>query len=328
MKRELLDILRCPQCGATFDLLGPQFRGNEIETGSLACSGTERHLYPITDSIPRFVPAENYAANFGFQWNRFRETQLDSYSGTHISRDRFFISTGWEPKQLAGKRVLDAGCGAGRFAEIALASGATVVALDYSTAVDACWLNNREKGTIHCVQGDIYHLPFASGSFDYVYCLGVLQHTPDVEKAFLALVAAPRAGGKLAVDVYPRSWQSIISGKDLLRPLTKRMDRMRLFSLVEKLLVPLLLPVSFLVGRIPLIGRKVRRLLPVSNYQGVFPLSPAQLREWAVLDTYDMLAPTYDNPQTPATLREWLSKARLRDVEVKDVGHLVGRGTK
>lgn len=328
MKRELLDILRCPQCGGKFDLRAPQFGADEIESGSLACSGTECHAFPITGSIPRFVPAENYAANFGFQWNRFRQTQLDSYSGTHISRDRFFASTGWDPKQMAGKRVLDAGCGAGRFAEIALASGANVVALDYSTAVDACWLNNREKGTIHCVQGDIYHLPFAPGSFDYVYCLGVLQHTPDVKKAFLALVAAPRNGGKLAVDVYPRSWQSIVSGKDLLRPITKRMDRMRLFSVVEKLLVPLLLPVSLLVGRAPLIGRKIRRLIPVSNYQGVFPLNPNQLREWAVLDTYDMLAPTYDNPQTPATLREWLTKARLKDIEVEDVGHLVGRGTK
>lgn len=328
MKQEFLELLRCPQCGGRFELTSPRLDGNEIESGILECDGVTRHTFPIARAIPRFAPPENYANNFGFQWNKFKETQLDSHSGTSISRDRFFHSTRWTPSDLKGKRVLDAGCGAGRFTEIALGCGAEVIALDYSSAVDACWLNNRTKGRLHCVQGDIYHLPFAPAAFDYVYCLGVLQHTPDVEAAFLSLVRAVARGGRIAVDVYQRTWLNVLSGRELLRPITKRMDRMRLFNLVEKFLVPLLLPVSVLIGRTPVIGRKLRRLVPVSNYDGVFPLSPAQLREWAILDTYDMLAPQYDNPQTRTTLTEWFERAGLRDVEVFNAGHLAGRGTK
>ena len=327
MKHELLEILRCPECGARFDLVAST-TDDEILAGSLECSGQVPHSFPIVDAIPRFVPSKNYATNFGFQWNKFRQTQLDSHSGTSITRDRFFVSTGWDPTEMRGKRVLDVGCGAGRFAEIALGTGAEVVALDYSSAVDACWLNNRDKGRLRCVQGDIYHLPFAPESFDYVYCLGVLQHTPDVERAFHSLIAPLKRNGRIAVDVYPHRRLNMFSGKDLVRPFTKRMDPMRLFSLVEKTLVPLLLPISIAVGRTPVIGRKIRRLVPVSNYDGVFPLSGEQLREWAVLDTFDMLAPAYDNPQSAATIQQWFTAAGLRDIEVFDAGHLVGRAKK
>ena len=44
--------------------------------------------FPIVNNIPRFVSTENYANAFGRQWNKFRKTQLDSHTGTTISRDR------------------------------------------------------------------------------------------------------------------------------------------------------------------------------------------------------------------------------------------------
>lgn len=328
MKLDLLSILRCPQCGEQLRLASNVGAESDVVEGTLECVGPNHHQYPIRNSIPRFVPPDNYATNFGFQWNKFRLTQLDSYSGTTITRDRFFASTGWDPAEMKGKRVLDVGCGAGRFAEIALQTGAEVVALDYSSAVDACWQNNREKGSLQCVQGDIYHLPFAKGSFDFVYCLGVLQHTPDVDAAFVALTSQTKPGGALAIDVYPRMWQNLASAKDWIRPITKRMDRMKLFRLVENYLVPILLPVSFALGRVPVIGRKLRHLIPVSNYDGTFPLKRDQLREWAILDTYDMLAPTYDQPQTAKTVRDWFQTSGFTEVEVFRAGHLVGRGRK
>jgi SAM-dependent methyltransferase len=328
MKRELLQILRCPQCYEQLRFSPADPSVSDVRDGRLECAGPKRHQYAIQNSIPRFVPPQNYATNFGFQWNKFRLTQLDSHSGTTITRDRFFASTGWKPDEMSGRRVLDVGCGAGRFAEIALETGAEVVALDYSSAVDACWENNREKGVLHCVQGDIYKLPFVSGSFDLVYCLGVLQHTPDVDAAFAALTGQLKPGGALAVDVYPKLWQNLASAKDWIRPLTRRMDRMNLFRMVENYLVPILLPVSVALGRVPLIGRKLRRLIPVSNYDGILPLTPEQLREWAVLDTYDMLAPMYDRPQTARTVREWFEGSGFKNVEVFRAGHLVGRGRK
>ena len=137
MKPTLLKILICPKCGGTFRIRNEKLRDKEVESGQLACRKCQQ-IYPIINSVPRFVPEENYASNFGYQWNIFRKTQLDSHSELSISRDRFLRFSGWAPESLKGKRVLDVGCGSGRFTEIALSCAANVVAVDYSTAVNAC----------------------------------------------------------------------------------------------------------------------------------------------------------------------------------------------
>src|SRR5438445_4709008 len=170
MKRSLLEIVRCPSCLAELQLSAAAETAGEIDSGALACARCGRE-YEIAGQIPRFVSRDNYASNFGFQWNEFRRTQLDSHTGLPISRRRFLAQTRWDEARLAGKLVLDAGCGAGRFAEVALALGATVVAIDYSTAVDAAWRNLAPHPRLHVVQADIYVLPFAPATFDFVYSL-------------------------------------------------------------------------------------------------------------------------------------------------------------
>src|SRR6516162_4216431 len=135
MRVEILELLRCPQCAGRLTLQDAHTLDGRVESGSLLCAGGE-HRYPIRNFIPRFVSGSNYADNFGFQWNKFRQTQLDSYSGHPISAERFWKSSAWKQEELGGQWVLDCGCGAGRFAEVALNAGAKVVALDYSSAVD------------------------------------------------------------------------------------------------------------------------------------------------------------------------------------------------
>jgi hypothetical protein len=92
--------------------------------------------------------------------------------------------------------------------------------------------------------------------------------------------------------------------------------------------VTLLLPISLLLGRLPLVGRKLRFAIPVANYDGIYPLNRAQLKEWAVLDTFDMLSPAHDHPQGDRTLRAWLTRAGLREIQIIRPGHLVGRGVR
>ena len=116
MKTELLELLRCPTTGQRLTLEADGNNSKLIDAGWMV-SEDGQHRYPIRNSIPRFVPQANYADNFGMQWNYFRETQLDSHSGLSISADRFWLATGWLPADLKDQWVLDAGCGAGRFAE-------------------------------------------------------------------------------------------------------------------------------------------------------------------------------------------------------------------
>jgi 2-polyprenyl-3-methyl-5-hydroxy-6-metoxy-1,4-benzoquinol methylase len=331
MKTELLSLLRCPRTGQRLELL--TFEGAALPAGATdiragwLVSEDGKHRYAVKEGIPRFVPESNYADNFGMQWNKFSNTQLDSHSGHSISADRFWQATGWTPADLEGQWVLDVGCGAGRFAEVALAAGARVVALDYSSAVNACEANLRRHPHLHVVQGDIYSLPFAKGMFKHVYSLGVLQHTPDVAKAFFSLPPMISQGGSLCVDFYRKSWKSALLPKYWLRPLTKRIPKDRLFAALERI-VPALLPISVALGKVPRIGHQLKRVVPVANYVGSLPLSDVQQREWSLLDTFDWLSPAYDNPQTPETVRSWLEAAGLTRVEVLQAGHLVGRGKK
>lgn len=324
MDPQLTHILRCPETGKLLKLEVTEERGREIYSGVLVSEGNSNH-YPIREFIPRFVPADNYADNFGMQWNLFRKTQLDSHSGHPISANRFWLATGWKPEDLKEKWVLDVGCGAGRFAEIALGAGAKVVALDYSNAVEACHQNLGGHPNLHVIQGDIYNLPLKKNFFSFVYCLGVLQHTPDVPEAFKALPPMLTGEGRLAVDVYQKSLLRLMLPKYWLRPLTKRLSKQLLFGILQRS-APALLGLSNSLGKIPFIGSILKRLVPVANYTGIYPLTSEQLREWALLDTFDWLSPEYDQPQTAVALRQWFSDAGLADIGIAKAGHLVGRG--
>lgn len=326
MKVELLNILRCPYTGSELKLKKTREARGEVQAGLLTSADGARQ-YPIAGGIPRFVPVDNYAGSFGFQWNRFRKTQLDSHTGVPVSRKRFFDSTEWSPEEISGKLVLEVGCGAGRFTEVALSTGATVVSVDYSSAVESCWENHQASRNLHVVQGDIYKLPFSPGSFDYVFCLGVLQHTPDVKGAFMALCKQLNENGRLSVDLYRKRLRSLFFAKYWLRPFTKRIDNRRLLRLVERW-VPRLWPISLAVGRIPVLGRKLRHVIPVANYERIHPLSRPQLLEWAILDTFDMLSPAHDHPQSAKTLRSWFEEAGLERVKVFHPAHLVGNGAR
>lgn len=329
MKISLISRLRCPSTGQLLhieDSLGAPLSASadELSDGWLV-SEDGKHHYPLRGGIPRFVPTSNYADNFGMQWNKFSRTQLDSHSGHPITSERFWSATGWKPSDLKDRWVLDVGCGSGRFAEVALCSGAHVVALDYSSAVDAASANLRDHDRLYVVQGDIYALPFALASFDFVYSLGVLQHTPDVERAFKALPKMVKPGGALVVDFYRKSWRSALLPKYWLRPITKQVPKNTLFGILERI-VPVMLLISNLLAALPVVGRLLRRVIPVANYTGILPLSNQQIREWALLDTFDWLSPAYDNPQTPRTVGRWLQAAGLKETEVLHAGHLVGRG--
>src|SRR5438552_904345 len=93
--------------------------------------------FPVVKGSPRFVSEDNYANAFGLQWNTYSKTQLDSHNGTSISRDRLVRCLGVPLESLKNKNVLEAGCGAGRFTELIVGTGANVHSIDLSNAVEA-----------------------------------------------------------------------------------------------------------------------------------------------------------------------------------------------
>lgn len=303
MTDEQVRLLRCLRCrdGAL-----------RIENGAgrLTCTSCAAQ-YPIVNGVARFVQREHYAGSFGLQWNVHRKTQLDSYTGLPLSRNRLFQVSGW-PEDLQGQTILEAGSGAGRFTEVLVSTGAQVLSFDLSTAVDANYANNGGKPNLFIFQADMSDIPVRPLSVDKVICLGVLQHTPDPAAAFQRLTMHVRPGGELVVDVYAARLRSLVSWKYALRPLTKRADKQRLHRIIA-MVTPPLVPLSAWLYRIA--GRAGSRLLPIVQYDHL-GLSAALNREWAVLDTFDMYAPAHDHPQRLNTVRRWYEEAGFVDVTV------------
>jgi SAM-dependent methyltransferase len=309
----LLNVLACPQCGENLTCSAEDTDvSGEVLKGELHCAGG--HTYLIEAGIPRFVAPDNYAASFGYQWNRFKMEQIDSVNGTNLSTERFLSETGWSRELLAGKWILDVGCGAGRFLDVASTLGAEVVGLDISNAVDAARANLAGRQNVHLVQASIYEPPFRPGTFDGVYCIGVVQHTPDPQRAMTTLPQFLSPGGRIAITAYERKPWTLLYPKYWLRPLTKRVDKQRLLAGIKGLM-PVLFPVTDVLFRIPLLGRCFKFAIPVANYVDQPALTRQQRYDWAVLDTFDMLSPEYDLPRTQQEIEEALAGARV--VELK-----------
>lgn len=149
MQLRHLPLLVCPRTLRPLTLLDAEYVGERIKSGKLIEPETGQE-YPILNFIPRFVAAENYANSFGFQWNLFKKTQPDFFSGHKLSSERFAKQTRWGD-QLSGELLLEAGSGSGRFTTPALDTGATVVSFDYSNAVDANYeLNGAAPESAAC----------------------------------------------------------------------------------------------------------------------------------------------------------------------------------
>lgn len=309
MKDFLLQHLVCPDDQQPL-LLKHEQRDDkgEILEGKLVCEKCGQS-YPIHNSIPRFVPKEHYANSFGFQWNRFAKTQLDSHSGLPISKDRFFQVTKWPKKFEKESLCLEIGCGSGRFSEIALSTGCQLISVDASTAVDANLKNHPNADNLHLVQADLRRFPFRRAYFDRVICLGVIQHTPDPEESFFHIAKMPKKdGGELTFDIYSKTASTWMWTKYWLLPFTSKLPPEKLLKFLEKIL-PFLLRTHDVVRLIPFFGRFLAyRLVPVATYKYSYNLSREQHFEWSLLDTFDMLSPAHDHPKSLNEIRQWLDR--------------------
>lgn len=303
--------LRCPQHQL------PLTRNLSLRPEVLECP---RHCsFRVLGGIPRLVPAGHYAASFALQWKRFQRTQLDSFTGHPISAARLTRCLGGDLAAVRGKLVLEAGCGAGRFTEILLLSGATVVSCDLSEAVEANYGNHGDRPDLLVVQADILALPFVPESFDFVVCLGVIQHTPCPEGTIGALARFVRPGGELILDHYSdrhyfprvnRLFRSLLLGM----PAAWRLP-------VSSAVVHGLWPVHRLAARFPVLSF-LTGLSPVYDYTTALPfLSPRQLKEFALLDTHDAHTDRFKHRRSPEQIEGCLRSLGLEAITVSRGGN-------
>lgn len=310
MKEELCNWLRCPECKSGFHLKKTLEERGKIKEGSLYCH--QGHQFPIRGYIPRFVLSNGYAGSFGFEWKRHTKTQLDSTHGRGVSERMFQGRVDFPLSSLKGQRVLDVGCGMGRYAEVAARHGAEVVGIDVTEAVEVAFENIGERENVHLVQADLFHLPFEREIFDFIYSYGVLHHTPDASKAFQELPPFLKKGGELSIFVYSNYNKAIVISSNFWRTFTTRLPRPLLYSICAAS-VPL-----YYVYRLPLLGPFLK---------GLFVISMEQDWRWRLLDTFDWYSPRYQSKHSHAEVFRWFEKAGLQEIQIFD-GEVTMMGTK
>jgi len=265
--------LACPDCSGSERGLELTAGDGWIEQGELRCSGPGScgRRFPIEAGVPRLfagiakgangprVDARTQAA-FGFEWLRYPVTTAEEDQVTFVGL------TGVEPsfyeqvpfrnlfahqpsptdlaaastRSLAGARVMEAGCGMGKYVQVVARSGARLaVGLDASESVLRAAALNRDSRNALIVQGDIFVPPLKPG-FDLAYSIGVLHHTSDPHGAFLSTARLVRPGGRLAVWLYPHARDPLRQFVEwiherVLRPVTSRLPH----ALLERLCVGL-----------------------------------------------------------------------------------------
>jgi SAM-dependent methyltransferase len=277
--------------------------------------------FPIVGRIPRFVSERHYATSFGLQWNIFRRSQLDSYTGTTISRDRLTRLLGGTLDIVRGQQVLEAGCGAGRFTEILLQAGAHVLACDLSNAVDANYANIGEQPGYTVCEADIAAFPVLLESFDIVVCIGVAQHTPDPEATKATLCSHVKLGGLLVLDHYTYGYART-SSRRLLRSLLLRVSAPAAMQFCTTL-GGMSLPIHrWLWQHWRFTRERFLRLSLVVDYQDLYgQLSPEILRDWALLDTHDTLTDVYNHLRSTEEISQTLQECGMTRIETVYVGN-------
>lgn len=275
-----MNSLCCPNCQTTLTIQSERIRCH-------ACA----QEWPVIAGIPRFVTSE-HLESFGRQWTKFEVA--------HDEEDRatFEAKTGLRLSELHGLKVLDAGCGGGRYSKVAGEAGARVFGADHTQAVEKAAKLCGHLPDVQFVQADLKHLPFPPQSFDFAFSIGVMHHDVDTRAVFDAVAKMVKPGGRYAVWLYRRNrpWQEWINNS--LRHRTTRMNADKL----ERWCVW-----GARLGGIPLIKQTLNKVVNFSAHPNF---------ENRVCDTFDWYAPQYQHHHTVAELLDWFETSGFTDLKV------------
>jgi SAM-dependent methyltransferase/uncharacterized protein YbaR (Trm112 family) len=319
--QQFLETLRCPGCRSKLSLSGET--ANQAPDRTVVCQKCQL-TFPIINKIPRMLLPPLRAAlsgdgsatgtdakqvetalSFGFEWERFPEMyseweqQFIDYMQPH-NADFFH-----------GKKVLDAGCGNGRFAYYAAKYGAEVWAIDLGPAVEVARRNTESFENIQIVQADLHNPPFPMESFDFIYSIGVLHHLPDPEFAFRNLLRFLKPGGEVQIYLYWKPERRPIKSRLLsavsgVRRFTTRLPHKTVYILAypSALLTFLFFVWPYrIIGRFPFL-KSFAEELPMKQYARL----PFRV---CVNDQLDRFSAPIENRYTRSDVQNWLVRASL-----------------
>jgi 2-polyprenyl-3-methyl-5-hydroxy-6-metoxy-1,4-benzoquinol methylase len=335
---KLIENLRCPGCGGLLRVRDEHAQNNgDLYLECTIC----KEQYPIVSDVPRMLlgplrealvdhkeaaadedPQVKTARSFGFEWTRFPEM----YEEWNQSFLDYMQPHGAE--FFRDQKVLDAGCGNGRFAFYAAKYGAEVWAIDLGPAVEVARKNTAQAGMVQVVQADLHRPPFAPESFDFIYSIGVLHHLPDPEAAFQNLLQYLKPGGEVQIYLY---WQperqpikrALLVLVSAARSITTRLPHQAVYALAFPAAVAafgwFVWPYRVL-KKIPGL-KSLAEKIPMKQYAN-FPFRVC------VNDQLDRFSAPIENRYTRKEVADWLERAKLESTKVNAAFGWVGTGRK
>jgi SAM-dependent methyltransferase len=281
-------------------------------------------MFPIIDGVPRMLlpPMRDAllkgyladgldtrqiatASSFGFEWNHFSE-MYNEWGSAFLE---YMQPHG--PDFFRGKRVLDAGCGSGRYAYYAAKYGAEVWAVDLGPAVDVAERNAGKNGNVRSVQADLYKLPFALESFDFIYSIGVLHHLSDPEAGFHNLLRYLKPGGEIQIYLY---WnpedkpikRAMLSAIAVLRRFTTRLPHCVIYALSY--------PAAAAARMMFVWPYQIMKHVPgMQEFASAIPMRQYAAYPFRVCvnDQFDRFSAPIENRYTRDEVESWLNRANL-----------------
>jgi ubiquinone/menaquinone biosynthesis C-methylase UbiE len=257
------------------------------------------------------------AESFGLEWTR--HGQLNRLYASEADLWREFETFQIPPDLLRGKRVLDAGCGMGRWSYAAVKLGARrVVGFDLHDGVQAAKRLTHGVGQASFLKASIFALPFREASFDSIMSIGVLHHTGDTHRALRALLPLLKPGGWLFVQVYATRGEAKDRRMAALLRLTNRMPKRLLYGVCVVLVA---------ARYVPLLKSLVQA---VSHFVQIVSFGKHRTFWRNVADTYDWHCCPYRTFHTAKEIRQVLAEVGLERIALTNPAYrgainIVGR---
>lgn len=334
MQSDLLDHLRCPYCNSTLELETLELCTTGIKTAIL--TSPCRMFFPVIDGVPRmllesFLDHQQILKKFYNDFGSRKDAVLAEYTELihsavrrnarskksfslewkllgnrdHLRvwhtdavnyRNQLFAEIDLPEEQLAGKKVIDVGCGHGRATRLLAARSALVIGMDLgSSVVDAA--KNNASSNCHFIQADLHYPPFSPGYFDLVYSSGVLHHTEDTSRSFNTVSELTGANGILSVWLYRPCHDLVQRFMLFLRRFTVNLPVKLQFWLYLFTLTPLHWVISFIKGNHP------------------------HWRE-IMISQLDVLSPQFRHEHTPDEVKQWYHAHRFEKVTVTTMNEI------